>query len=127
MNPTSPPIDRAPRARAPRRARPLLLGAFAVLGALAAACTPRAAAGQPSASSAAASAVTIPIEGMSCAACAARITGMLRGTAGVVGATVSLEHRSARVEYQAGRVTPAALVAAINALGYRAGAPVPGA
>lgn len=127
MNATNSLDDRDQREGAPRPTKPLLLGAFALLGALAPACSPRTAAGQPSQTRVATRAVTIPIEGMSCAACAARITGTLRGMAGVANATVSLEHRSARVEYQAGRVTPAALVAAINALGYRAGAPVPGA
>lgn len=129
MNSTNARDDRDRRTGVPRPTGPLLLGAFALLGALAPACpacSPRTAASQPSQTRVATRTVTIPIEGMSCAACAARITGMLRGTPGVVAATVNLERRSARVEYEEGRVTPAQLVAAINALGYTARAPTPG-
>ncbi|RUL83552.1 heavy-metal-associated domain-containing protein [Tautonia sociabilis] len=68
-------------------------------------------------------ATTIPVEGMSCGACAASIKQRLRSLDGVAEVEVSLEHRHARVRYSEGAVTPERLAAEINGLGYRAALP----
>jgi Cu+-exporting ATPase len=67
--------------------------------------------------------VVIPVEGMSCAACVARIKKTLTSVDGVADIKVSLGERSARVRFDASRLSPDRLVAAINGLGYRAGVP----
>lgn len=71
--------------------------------------------------------IVIPVEGMSCVACTARIKRTLAGIAGVGHVEVSLGARNARVRYDSSRVSPDRLVAAINDLGYHAGAPTPAA
>jgi copper chaperone CopZ len=75
----------------------------------------------PAASSA--GTVAIPIEGMTCASCAAHVKKALRAVDGVTDVEVSLEHRIARVRYTADKVKPEDLVGAINRLGYKAGPP----
>ncbi len=67
--------------------------------------------------------VTIPIEGMSCAACAARVKKTLKDMPGVQAVQLNLEHRNAEVTYIEGQLSPDRLVAAINQLGYKAGTP----
>lgn len=67
--------------------------------------------------------VTIPIEGMTCASCVARVKKTLKSIDGVVEIEVSLEHRDAQVRYLEAKVSPERLAAAINELGYRAKAP----
>lgn len=67
--------------------------------------------------------VTILIEGMSCVSCVARVKRTLRAIPGVTSAEVNLIQRAARVRYVEKKVTPARLSAAINQLGYKAGAP----
>lgn len=67
--------------------------------------------------------VTIPVEGMSCASCAAGLRKSLTALDGVLDAKVSLEHRNVRVRYLAPKISPARLVAAINEIGYKAGKP----
>lgn len=67
--------------------------------------------------------VTIPIEGMSCAACAARVKKTLKEIPGVRAVELNLEHRSAQVRYLDGQVSPERLMAEINQLGYKAGTP----
>lgn len=67
--------------------------------------------------------VTIPVEGMSCVSCAATVKKTLQTIGGVAEVEVSLEHRTARIRYVDGKVSPDQLVAAINRLGYRARAP----
>jgi len=67
--------------------------------------------------------VTIPVEGMSCSACAARVKQTLKGIAGVQTAEVNLEHRNVQVRYLDGQISPERLAAAINQLGYKAGRP----
>jgi copper chaperone CopZ len=76
----------------------------------------------PAASSA--GTVAIPIEGMTCASCAAQVKKALRALDGVSDVEVSLEHRIARVRYAPDKVTPEDLVGAINHLGYKAGPPI---
>ena len=67
--------------------------------------------------------LTIPIEGMSCAACAARVKKTLKNMPGVQAVRLNLEHRNAEVIYLDGQQSPERLVAAINQLGYKAGTP----
>ncbi len=67
--------------------------------------------------------VTIPIEGMTCAACVARVKKTLQSIEGVTEVTVSLAQRAARVSYLEAQVSPERVTAAINDLGYKAGAP----
>ena len=66
---------------------------------------------------------TIPVEGMSCGACAASIKRTLAGLDGVADVHVSLVERNVQVSYAEGTVTPEHLVAAIDELGYKAGTP----
>jgi len=66
-------------------------------------------------------AVSIPVEGMSCVSCAARVKRTLKGIDGVQHVEVSLEHREAIVRFLPDKVTPERLQTAINALGYKAG------
>lgn len=65
--------------------------------------------------------VNIPVEGMSCVSCAARVKRTLKGIGGVQFVEVSLERREATVRFSPDKVTPERLEAAINALGYKAG------
>lgn len=65
--------------------------------------------------------VSIPVEGMSCVSCAARVKRTLKGIDGVQFVEVSLERREATVRFSSDKVTPERLEAAINALGYKAG------
>ena len=67
--------------------------------------------------------VTIPIEGMSCAACAARVKKTLKEIPGVQAVELNLEHRNAQVQYVDAKVSTERMVAAINQLGYKAGKP----
>src|SRR5579885_983230 len=62
--------------------------------------------------------MTVPVEGMSCASCVARIEGGLRELPGVVNASVNLATEHARVEYQPARTNPAAIAETIRSLGY---------
>jgi len=66
----------------------------------------------------------IPVEGMTCAACAARVRRTLEDIDGIVSAEVSLAERNVTVRYVDKTLSSDNLVAAINALGYRARAPI---
>jgi copper chaperone CopZ len=68
-------------------------------------------------------ALTIPIEGMACLACTAKVKSTLKAINGVTEVEVNLASHDARVEYVEGKVSPEELVSAINRLGYRAGSP----
>lgn len=70
-------------------------------------------------------AITIPVSGMTCAACSARIERSLSKTPGVFGASVNLMLRQAAVNYDPKLVSPSGLVAAIEATGYEAALPEP--
>jgi P-type Cu+ transporter len=61
--------------------------------------------------------VELPIEGMTCVACAGRVERGLNGLDGVR-ATVNYATEQASVSFDAGRVTQADLVAAVEAVGY---------
>lgn len=101
-----------------------LLSAFALVAALSACNTQATPAGREEPSL---TMVTIPVEGMVCVSCAARVKRTLAAIDGVGFVEVSLGERNARVGYDSSRVSPDRLVAAINDLGYRAGAPAPAA
>jgi Cu+-exporting ATPase len=66
----------------------------------------------------AAARVTLPVEGMTCAACQARVQRVLAKTPGVDTASVNLMLHNAVVTYDAQQVSPADLVQAIKATGY---------
>lgn len=67
------------------------------------------------------STAVLHVEGMTCGACATSVKIVLKKVDGVVGAAVSYEKNRAVVEYDPARVSPAKLVAAIEAkLPYRA-------
>lgn len=65
--------------------------------------------------------ISIPVEGMSCVSCAARVKRTLKGIEGVQHVEVSLEHREALVRFSSEKVTAEHLEAAINKLGYKSG------
>ncbi len=67
--------------------------------------------------------VTIPVRGMSCASCVARIEGGLAELPGVVSASVNFAAERATVTSLPGQVALPTLRRAITALGYEAGAP----
>jgi len=67
--------------------------------------------------------VVIPIEGMSCASCTARVKRTLTSLDGVTNVEVDLGERRARVSFDATKLTAGRLVTEINALGYTAGTP----
>ncbi|MCY4059117.1 MAG: heavy metal translocating P-type ATPase, partial [Gammaproteobacteria bacterium] len=62
---------------------------------------------------------TFPVEGMTCAACAARVEKVLLGEPGVVDADVNLALERATVTTASGRVTPEALASRVDRAGYR--------
>lgn len=64
--------------------------------------------------------VVLAIQGMSCESCERTIAVMLRRTPGVRSAEVSIARGEAVVSFDSARTTPAALVATIERLGYRA-------
>src|SRR5438067_911146 len=62
--------------------------------------------------------LTIPIEGMSCASCVAKIEHGLNEVPGVVRASVNLATEKATVEYQPGVADSATIQETIRSLGY---------
>ncbi|PJK00310.1 copper-translocating P-type ATPase [Lysobacteraceae bacterium NML03-0222] len=60
-------------------------------------------------------AITLPIEGMSCAACSARLERVLQAVPGVTGASVNLASARATVQ---GNADPQSLIAAIQKAGF---------
>ena len=69
--------------------------------------------------------IHIPVTGMTCAACQARVQRTLQKQPGVADATVNLMTNSASVEFDPARVQPEQLVEAIRSTGYGADLPVP--
>jgi copper chaperone CopZ len=67
--------------------------------------------------------VVIPVEGMVCFACAATVKRAVRSLDGVVDVEVSIEKRTAKVTFAAGRLSAERIAAAISAAGYKAGTP----
>jgi P-type Cu+ transporter len=72
--------------------------------------------------------VTLPVSGMTCAACQSHVERALRSTPGVSEATVNLLTNSARVAFNPAVAEPASLIAAVRDAGYDAAFPAePGA
>jgi Cu+-exporting ATPase len=57
---------------------------------------------------------------MTCASCVRHVEKALRGVPGVLEASVNLATETARVRYEPGRATVAAMQAAVKAAGYSA-------
>ncbi len=70
--------------------------------------------------------VTLPVEGMTCAACQANVQRALKATPGVTQAAVNLMMHEATVHYDPAATDPGKLVAAINDTGYVSRVPSPG-
>jgi Cu+-exporting ATPase len=70
--------------------------------------------------------ITIPVEGMTCAACTSRVEKALTREAGVADASVNLMLRQATVSFDPAATTPGRLVEAIRATGYEAELADPG-
>jgi len=64
--------------------------------------------------------VTIPVKGMTCAACQARVQRALQGKSGVIDASVNLMLKNAAVTYDPKMISSMALVEAIRETGYGA-------
>ena len=69
---------------------------------------------------------TLPVKGMTCAACQSFVQRTLESQAGVRSASVNLMMERATVEYDPLTVSPQSLVAAINDTGYQASLPESG-
>jgi len=82
---------------------------------------PTALAPAPSTSSAR---ITLPVEGMTCAACQASVQRALQGTSGVQQAAVNLMLHEAAITYDPQVLDPQGLVDAINDTGYASHLPV---
>lgn len=67
--------------------------------------------------------IVIPIEGMSCGSCANRIKKTLAAIDGVSGIDVSVADKRAVTFYDPSKLAPTRLTAAIDGLGFKAGAP----
>src|SRR5688572_29364566 len=67
--------------------------------------------------------VRIPVSGMTCAACQARVQRTIEKQPGVTDAVVNLMMKSATVEYDPDRIQPDAIVDAIRSTGYEAELP----
>ena len=70
--------------------------------------------------------VTLPVGGMTCAACQSAVQRALRKAPGVVDASVNLMTRSAAITFDPGATTPASLVGVIRDTGYESELPAPG-
>jgi len=70
--------------------------------------------------------LTIPVSGMTCAACTSRVQRALGGTPGVADATVNLMLRNAVVSYDPARVDAPGLVDVVRRAGYGAELPIAG-
>lgn len=88
--------------------------------------SPTAATLPPVASAPEAARVTLPVSGMTCAACQGAIDRALRRQPGVREVSVNLLMRTASVAFDPTRVAPGELVATIRAAGYEASLPAPG-
>jgi copper chaperone CopZ len=69
--------------------------------------------------------VVIPVDGMVCDACAKSIDLEVEKVAGVDACEITFAAGEATVRYDANQTDPAAITAAIDKLGYRAGEPRP--
>jgi Cu+-exporting ATPase len=80
---------------------------------------------EPEKPNAATERIAIPVSGMTCAACQARVQRTLSHQPGVHDAAVNLMTRTASVTYDPTATTPNGLVAAIRSTGYGAELPAP--
>jgi len=64
----------------------------------------------------------IPVSGMTCEGCAARLTQALKELDGVTAAEVSFARRAASVQFNPAVISETAIVGAITKLGYQTGA-----
>src|SRR5687768_1340989 len=71
--------------------------------------------------------ITLPVEGMTCAACQANVQRALTASPGVTKAAVNLMMHEATVHYDPAATSPEHLVAAINDTGYVSKLPAAGA
>lgn len=71
--------------------------------------------------------VTLPVTGMSCAACQSFVQRTLRSTSGVADATVNLMLHNATVTFDPAQATIPALVDAVRSAGYGSDLPTPAA
>lgn len=62
--------------------------------------------------------VMMKIEGMTCIHCQKRVTDTLKALKGVKSAEVSLEDKTARVQYVPSKIDPAAMTKAVTDAGY---------
>jgi len=69
--------------------------------------------------------VTLPVNGMTCASCSARVQGALERTPGVTSASVNLMLENAVVTFDQAAVSPADIVEVITKTGYDASTPDP--
>lgn len=67
--------------------------------------------------------VEIPIEGMSCMACVAKIKNTLLGIEGVNDVKVSLKNKNSIFSFNPQKISLDKIVQSINEIGYRAGKP----
>ncbi len=63
--------------------------------------------------------ITLPVDGMSCASCAAKVEKALRNTPGVVAARANLAAARASIEYDSKRVGLEQLAEVVQSLGYQ--------
>ncbi len=63
---------------------------------------------------------TLKVSGMSCGGCVKSVTNVLQGLPGVAKADVSLEKAEAKVDFEADKVTRAAMAQAIADAGFEA-------
>src|SRR3954452_12466205 len=69
--------------------------------------------------------INIPVSGMTCAACQARVQRALARSPGVEDASVNLLLHNASVTFDPSATSPEQLVEAIRATGYEAAVPAP--
>src|SRR6185295_8980917 len=79
----------------------------------------------PATQPAAGARLTLPVEGMTCAACQATVQKALQRQPGVIDASVNLMMKNAAVTYDPAVTRPEALVEAIRETGYEAEMPRP--
>jgi copper chaperone CopZ len=72
-----------------------------------------------------ASEIVLPVHGMMCAACVAKVRKGLTRTRGVAAVNVDLAARNARISYDPQRVSAKQLAAVVDKLGFKAGEPRP--
>jgi len=64
--------------------------------------------------------IILSIEGMTCAHCEMTVTKALKETSGVKSVKVSLDEKTAYVEYKSSKTSPEKLIAAVEKAGYKA-------